>query len=603
MTATAGERPVARPTRRAVLGTATTVAAGATLLPLRGLDPVLAAAPADPAVHGRFGYGVASGDPLADRVVIWTRVTPPGRPVAAPGSGRGGPVRVEWEVAADPDFRRIVRAGQVTTTARRDHTVSVDVDGLTAYTRYWYRFRALGSVSRVGRTRTAPDDPRRTHALRFALVSCSNYAEGWFAGYRALAERDDLDFVLHVGDYIYEYGNDHAGALARQRAVRPDGETLDLTDYRLRHALYKADPDLQAAHAAHPFIAIFDDHEIANNAWRGGAANHDEDTEGDFGDRRARALRAWREWLPVRMPSPAVPHRGTRYFRRFTFGGLADLSVLETRQNRSRQVKALPWARTGGYVPADEPALTARLADPSRHLPEPEQLRWLERGTAMPRHWHLIGNQTVLAPVRFPGAAVGHPDVASMLNSDAWDGYQADQRRLLAHLAAQPSAARGDAIVLTGDVHSSWVCDLPGDPAAGAGSIPAGVEFVCPSLTSNGFYETFAGRSAPGTPVNTVLARTRSALDAITARNGGVRWLDGVGHGFVVVDVTVDRVRGDWFLTPPPTSRRPDPRLARDLRPQWAHGVEVRRGERTARPAATPLGSRSDEPAGQLNST
>src|SRR6266545_6216494 len=364
------------------------VATAALAVPLRGFDAAVAAAPAS---RGIFGYGVASGDPTGDAVVIWTRATPPprpGEPVAIPGSGLGSPLNVVWQVSTDPAFENVIGEGNVHTHASSDHTVKVDVTGLAAYTAYWYRFKARGETSPVGRTQTAGDEPGTTHALRFALASCSNYTGGWFGAYREIARRDDLDFVLHVGDYIYEYGNgaDRYGplALVGTRDGVPATETIDLAGYRLRHALHKSDPDLALAHRRHPWITIFDDHEVANNTWAAGAENHTPGTEGDFALRRRQAYQAYLEWMPFRLPDQqAVPHQGTRFFRRFTFGPLGDLSVLETRQNRSPQVDVPPFTSTGGgLIPIGIPAVDAQLADPARHLPEPEQLSWLADGVA-----------------------------------------------------------------------------------------------------------------------------------------------------------------------------------------------------------------------------
>ena len=276
--------------RRTLLKGAAFAAAAAGTSIFRSFDVEAAAAPAH---RGVFGYGVASGDPTADAVIIWTRATPPalrGESVATPGSGRGAPLRVRWEVAHDAEFHRIVDDGAVITSAREDHTVKVDVGGLRPYRRYYYRFQAAGETSPVGCTQTAPDERGHLHALRFGLVSCSNYTGGYFGAYRALADRDDLDFVLHVGDYIYEYGNgaDRYGPvdLVGKRDAVPPTETIDLRGYRLRHALHKADPDLQQAHRRHPFVTIFDDHEVANNTWARGAENHTPGVEGDFLRRR-----------------------------------------------------------------------------------------------------------------------------------------------------------------------------------------------------------------------------------------------------------------------------------------------------------------------------
>ncbi len=573
------------PSRRLVLK-----GAAAAAVSLRVFDAEAAAAPAS---RGIFGYGVASGDPTGDAVVIWTRATP--SPDAVPGSGIGRPVLVRWEVARDPSFRRVVQAGTALATSATDHTVKVDVCGLRPYTRYYYRFRASGETSPVGRTQTAPDDGR-LHALRFALVSCSNYTGGYFSAYRALGERTDLDFVLHVGDYMYEYGNgaDRYGPpeLIGKRDGKPVTETVDLAGYRLRHALHKADPDLALAHRQHPWITIFDDHEVANNAWDTGAENHSAG-EGSFAQRRRDAYRAYLEWMPFRLPTQwDVPHRGIRFFRRFTFGPLGDLSIVETRQNRSAQVDLAPYTKTGGgFIPLGVPEVDAKLADPARHLLEPEQLRWLKNGVSRRRPWHLIGNQVVLTPVRFPGAVLGAPANLTMINSDQWDGYQADQAALIAHLATQQS----NVVVLTGDIHSSWAMDIPA--SLGAGYKSAGVEFVCPSVTSDGFYELVRGSLPAGTPVEQVVATTRGITSTLTKVNPWIKYLDGLGHGFTLIDVTPDRVQADFHHTPTPTSAQPDPRVNQAVRPAYTTSWQTLAGTHTVTPAATPIGSRADDPA------
>jgi phosphodiesterase/alkaline phosphatase D-like protein len=593
----------AHPRRTVLKGAALSVAAVVGSATLRVFDTEAAAAPAH---YGIFGYGVASGDPTADAIVLWTRATPPpehpGDPIATPGSGLGEPLLVEWELAYDKDFRRIARRGVVRTSPRSDHTVKVDVTGLRPYTRYYYRFRAGGEVSPVGRTQTAPDEPRRVHALRFGLVSCSNYTGGYFGAYQALAQRDDLDFVLHVGDYIYEYGNgaDRYGpaALIGKRDAQPETETIDLRGYRLRHALHKADPDLQAAHRQHPWITIFDDHEVANNAWATGAENHTPGTEGDFASRRREAYEAYLEWMPFRLPEQhRTPHQGIRFFRRFTFGPLGDLSVLETRQNRSAQVDVPGFTATGGgFIPAGIPVVDAALADPARHLPEPEQLDWLKDTIASRgRRWHLIGNQVVLTPVRWPGAALGVPGNLTLLNSDQWDGYQADQAALIAHCAAQP-ASRGDVVVLTGDIHSSWANDLPSSRGT-ADYQPAGVEFVCPSVTSDGFYELVRASLPAGTPVPAALAATQGVVGAVTATNPWVRYLNGIGHGYALVDVTPARVQADFYLTPTPTDALPDPRVDPSVLPVYTSSFQTLAGSRRLSSASTPVGPRADHPA------
>jgi alkaline phosphatase D len=565
-------------------------AGSAALVVPRLFDPVAAAAPAS---KGIFGYGVASGDPTGDAVVIWTRATPPakkGDPVAAPGSGLGKPVPVHWEVARDTAFTSVVASGKVTTSPVTDHTVKVDVTGLEPYTQYWYRFSALGETSVVGRAQTAADIPGETHALRLALVSCSNYQAGYFTAYRAIAARTDLDFVLHVGDYIYEYGNGTYGSV---RPAEPATETIDLAGYRLRHAQHKADPDAQAAHRAHPWITIFDDHEVANNAWAAGAENH-QAGEGSYLQRRADAMQAYLEWMPFRMPDQSVPHEGTRFFKQFTFGDLGDLSILETRQNRSEQV-TYPASPLDGFVPVGvSPALDGALASPLRHLPEPQQLDWLKETTATEgRQWHLLGNQVMVTPVRYPGAALGINGV-TFVNADQWDGYGADQADLLGHLAAQPHE-NGDVVVLTGDIHSSWAADLAVGPSP-AGYTSVGVELVTPSVSSDGFYEIvrpFIGNPAPEVAV----AATRQVTGLVQQVNPWVRYLDGVSHGFVVVDVTPQRVQADFHHTPPPTSAQPDPRAVSSVVPAYTRSVQTLATSRRVTSATGPVGPRSDSPA------
>ena len=586
------------PSRRSVLlgGGATATTAALALGPLSAeaaQSQVRSAARA-----GVFAFGVASGDPTATEVLLWTRVTPD--PTAVPGSGLGRNTLVLWEVATDDTFTRVVRRGRVRSRAASDHTVKVVVDGLEPYTRYSYRFRALGQTSPLGRTQTSPDEPGSTHALRLAFVSCSNFTGGYFTAYRGLAARDDLDLVLHLGDYVYEYGNaeDRYGpaALAGVRDHLPEVETVALQEYRVRHALYKSDPDLQAAHARHPWVVIFDDHEITNDAYDTGAENHEEqddpDTsytgpsepagvraEGDFLARRAQAFQAYLEWMPIREPQSwqPEPHQGTQFFRRFSFGDLAELSVIETRQNRSRQEP-----RTAGGV------LNPALTDPARHLPEPEQLQWLTDGITSGRTaWHLVGNQTVFARVfRLPGAGVLPGEV---FNTDQWDGYQVDQAALLAAMAGSGGT---DPVVLTGDIHSSWANDLPVDPAAYGvdRSTSVGVEFVCPSVTSDGFKEVLGGSAATAAFVTA----------AFQAANPWVVHLEGIGHGFAVLDVTPDRVQTDfWYIrSGGDKGLAVDPRLDPSATVAWESSWQTLKGSRVVNGPVAQLGPRADAPRG-----
>jgi alkaline phosphatase D len=588
-------------TRRGLLKGGSAALAAVTL---GALTPEAArAAVGQVARSGVFGFGVASGDPTATEVLLWTRVTPV--PGAVPGSGLGPASRVVWEVAGDASFARVLQRGTTSTNAERDHTVKVVVSGLTPYTRYFYRFRSRGATSPVGRTQTAPDEPGVRHALRLAFVSCSNYTGGFFTAYRGLAARDDLDAVLHLGDYVYEYGNDPRepgvpgsgdrygpAALIGVRDHRPAVEMVTLEDYRVRHALYKSDPDSQAAHQRHPWIVIFDDHEITNDAHATGAENHEQQddphtpytgpgeppgvrAEGEFLARRATAFRAYVEWMPIREPASwqRRPHQGTQFFRRFSFGDLADLSVIDTRQNRSQQVPAVV---AGAVNPA--------LADPTRHLPEPQQLAWLTSGLTRSRKaWHLIGNQTVFTRVFAIPRAGALP--GQVFNPDQWDGYQADQRQLLEAMRT----ATSDPVVLTGDIHSSWANDLPTDPTAyltGRAS-SAGVEFVCPSITSDGFKEVLGSAAA-----------ATATTGAFQAANPWVRYLEGIGHGFAVLDVTPERVQTDfWFIrSGGDKGLAVDPRTDPAATVAYETSYASTRGSRQVTGPVPQLGPRSDEP-------
>ena len=626
--------------RRAVLRTGALGALGAAALWGLGSGREAAAAPAH---DGSFGYGVASGDPTADSVILWTRFTPrvDGEPVL-PGSGRGAPTAVHWTVSPTADCTEAVASGMVTTSPDSDHVVKVDVTGLDPYTEYFYVFTSGEQTSEVGRTRTAPDEPGTTHALRFAQVSCSNYTGGHFGTYAAIAERDDLDFVLHLGDYFYEYGNgdDRYGPddLIGERDHQPAHETVSLEDYRMRLAQYRADPDLREAHRLHPFITAFDDHEITNNAWSDGAENHDED-EGEYAARMAASFQAYTEWLPIRV-DPAATDDGTVFHRRFTYGDLADLSVVETRQHRSEQV--------GSFVLIGGPSTNDEIDDPDRRIMDGAQMEWLQDGLAQQRRWHLVGNQVMVSPLAWPGQYMGDVQGSVMINGDAWDGYRADQKSLLTHMASQPPSS-GDTVILTGDIHSSWVEDLVADPdavletaiqsypqaaqaaaeaatatpaanpspapAAHEGSpippmiaepvpvpeqlsfasapAPAGVEFVCPSISSDGFYEIV--RSVLQSPTLSVGA-VKLAEAVLGALNPHLRWMDGIGHGFILIDVTEERVQADFHLTDDPSSSQPDPRVDPSHRPHHRASFRTVAGSRVTSEASGPVGPRSDAP-------
>ncbi|MEU6345389.1 alkaline phosphatase D family protein [Streptomyces sp. NPDC046977] len=512
------------PSRRSVVK-AGAVVTGAALIPLAAT-----AGQAEAASAPAFLHGVASGDPLPDGILLWTRVTP--APEAVPGSGLGPATEVTWTVATDRALTSVVATGTATTDAASDHTVKADVRGLLPATDYWYRFTAGGVDSPVARTRTAPADNASAARLRFGVVSCSNWEAGYFASYQHLAARGDLDAWLHLGDYIYEYAS--GGYAARGTVVRPHAPTheiVTLADYRTRHGRYKTDTDLQALHAAAPVVAIWDDHEFANDAWSGGAENHTEGAEGTWTARVAAAKQAYFEWMPVR-PSIA----GTTY-RRLRFGKLADLSLLDLRSFRSQQ------AGVG----------SGSVDDPARSITGRAQLDWLKAGLkASDTTWRLIGNSVMISPVAFGALPdyllaplaklLGLPGEGLAINPDQWDGYTDDRRELLAHL--RDNGIR-NTVFLTGDIHMAWANDVPVKAATYPLSATAATEFVVTSVTSDNLDDIL--KVAPGT-VSPI------AEAAVKVANRHVKWVDMDSHGYGVLDITSERAQMDYYVLSDRTS-------------------------------------------------
>ncbi|MCB5169631.1 alkaline phosphatase D family protein [Streptomyces bambusae] len=512
----------AAPRRRTVVKAA---AATAALAPLAA-QAALGTATAHAAEAGApaFLHGVASGDPLPDGVLLWTRVTPV--PDAVPGSGLGPDTEVSWEVAEDKGFSRIVNRGTTVATAASDHTVKADVRGLAPATAYWFRFSAGGTVSAVGRTRTTPAHDASAPGVRFGVVSCSNWESGHFAAYRHLAARSDLDAVLHLGDYIYEYGTGgypEAKYVVRQH--EPKHEIVTLADYRTRHGKYKTDTDLQSLHAVHPVIAIWDDHEFANDAWAGGAENHTPGAEGEWAARVAAAKQAYFEWMPVR-PSIA----GTTY-RRIRFGNLADLHLLDLRSFRSQQ------AKTG----------SGTVDDPSRTLTGRAQLDWLKSGLSSSNAtWKLVGTSVMISPMAFGSVPahllgplaelLGLPQEGLAVNVDQWDGYTDDRKELLGHLTGQNIK---NTVFLTGDIHMAFANDVPVTAATYPLSRSAATEFVVTSVSSDNIDDIL--HVAPRTV--SLVAET-----AVKAANRHVKWVDMDSHGYGVLDITAAQSQMDYYV-------------------------------------------------------
>ena len=485
-----------------------------------------------------FRHGVASGDPLTDRVLLWTRVS---------GSSDDR-VAVHWQVARDPGLREVVAAGETATGPERDYTVKVTAPGLTPGATWHYRFEALGERSPVGRTKTLPSNPK--HA-RLAFVSCSNLPFGYFHVYRRIAERPDLDAVLHLGDYLYEYPNrDYGDGTRFGRAPMPNKEITTLADYRTRHAQYKSDPDLQEVHRQHPFLCVWDDHEITNNAWTDGAQNHQpEEEEGDWFLRREAAVRAYFEWMPIREPEPWPSQRTYRTFR---FGKLLDLIMLDTRLiGRSRQAE---WGDAEG------------MAHPGRSLLGARQEQWLYGELAAARsagvRWRVLGQQVMMGPMLDSG---GKPQ-----NPDQWDGYRASRNRLFDFLERERI---GDLVVLTGDVHQSWGMDLPRDPFSGydreTGAGSYGVDFVTTAVSSPSSLLRQLGSE------EAIVPRVQEILGA----NPHMKFGEAFHRGYCILDLTPERVQNDWFFVPTVEEKTHEERWAAGIRAAAGtqHGVRVDR--------------------------
>ncbi|MEU1474883.1 alkaline phosphatase D family protein [Streptomyces sp. NPDC005760] len=519
--------------------------------------PLAAAWPAGAVEAPVFLHGVASGDPLPDGILLWTRVTP--TPEAVPGSGLGPDTEVGWVVARDKAFTNVVAKGSVTATAASDHTVKADVRGLAPATDYWFRFSAGGTDSPAARTRTAPAADAAVANLRFGVVSCANWEAGYFSSYRHLAARGDLDAWLHLGDYIYEYGTGQYGTrdtVVRQHA--PTHEILTLADYRIRHGKYKTDPDLQALHAVAPVVAIWDDHEFANDAWSGGAENHTEGAEGAWSARQAAAKQAYFEWMPVR---PALA--GTTY-RRLRFGKLADLSLLDLRSFRSQQ------AAVGN----------GSVDDPDRTITGRAQLDWLKAGLkSSDTTWRLVGNSVMISPfaigslsadlLRPLAELLGLPKEGLALNPDQWDGYTDDRRELLAHLR---SNAIRNTVFLTGDIHMAWANDVPVDAGTYPLSASAATEFVVTSVTSDNLDDLLK------VPEGTV---TALAAPVIQVANRHVHWVDTDRHGYGVLDITAERAQMDYYVLSDKTKA--------DATSSWARSYRTRTGTQKVERTYTPV--------------
>ena len=500
-----------------------------------------------------FTHAVASGEPAADSMLLWTRYVP----------ADGGAVELRVEVAETPDFARIVAGGAQITGPWRDHTAKITVDGLQPGRRYHYRFVAPdGSRSPVGRTATLPEDGMTP--WRAAIFSCSNIGFGWFNAYAHAVAQGDFDCAIHLGDYFYEYAPAHYPLPADAvpgRTPAPLAETIHLADYRLRYGSYRADPDLQALHAAMPMIVQWDDHESANDSWEGGAENHDPATEGDWNQRRAASVQAYREWMPV----------SEEPWKAYDIGTLATLWRTETRLfARSRQNEIATLLRAPDPAAALRAFRDGAWQDPAVTMMGSQQEVWLahdlRRSVKQGQRWQVVGFGTIMGKQQLPvaaeallGGGTGHVDdyvrgaiaatragVAS--NLDSWGGYPAARARFL----RSAQAAEAELVVLSGDSHNAWAFDLAEDVAAG-------VEFAGQAVTSPGFESAFA----------TDPARVARMM---VEGNPELRWCDTSRRGYMALTITPEQVRNDWLFV--------DTIRQRTQRASVGHSATVRRGRR-----------------------
>lgn len=460
-----------------------------------------------------FFHGVASGDPTQNSVIIWTRIT----------TDELNPF-INWIVATDTLMQNIVKSGTTSTSTEKDYTIKVDVTELQPNTFYFYEFKFDNKYSLRGRTKTLPTG--NIDKLRFALVSCSSLPHGYFNAYQAINQRNDVDAIIHLGDYIYEYGKNEYGNV---RVPDPTNEILNLADYRLRHSMYKLDSMLMRLHQQFPFFTIWDDHEFADNSYMDGAENHTQATEGLWKTRKSAALEAYAEWMPIR--SVDTTNNQVKIYRKYNIGNLVDLFFLDTRITARKEQTAL--------------ASLTGIDDSTHYLLGPEQFDWLKTGLQnSSATWKVIGQQVMIAPFKIFNIA---------FNDDQWDGYPSERKKFFKMINENNI---NNLVVLTGDIHSAWANDLPFgtlpyNARTGAGSV--GVEFITTAITS------------PGIPLIGILGNiTRDVFGRlVTENNPHVKHNNFVNRGFSIIDFTPQKTQTDFYNIE--TIDRPNPNYSYQL--------------------------------------
>lgn len=498
-----------------------------------------------------FKHGVASGDPLSNALIIWTRATT---------SQSNFEVTAAWELASDSQFKNIIRSGREQTDKSRDFTIKIDVQELAPNTEYFYRFMGLNTQSPIGRAKTLPIN--NIEQVKMAVVSCSNYPAGYFNAYTDAAKQKDLDVVLHLGDYIYEYpmggyATENAEKIGRQLAADNSSEIITLSDYRKRYAIYRTDQGLQALHAAAPFIAIWDDHEVTNDTYKSGAENHTPD-EGDFFKRRAAAIQAYYEWLPIR---PPMGEQSPQIYRTFDFGNLISLHMLDTRVIARDKQLAYSDYKNLETKQMDVARFASDLNNPSRQLLGNTQLNWLTSAiTKSNAKWQVLGQQVLMTKMWLPTEIFSQSDRTKIpqvlkelvtikkavlankavtpaqlarvntlmpYNLDAWDGYPSEREALYKSV----TALNKKLVVIAGDTHNAWHGTLKN-----AKGENVGVEFATPGVTSPGMEHYLA--------LNT--AQAKQMADSLSLLINDLNYCDLSHRGYMLLTITKEQITSNW---------------------------------------------------------
>ena len=470
-----------------------------------------------------FHHGVASGDPLNDRVILWTRVTPQ----------QAGPIEVILEVSENKNFSSIIFSKKLQTSSLSDYTIKYDFLAkhyCDSDRGFFYRFRAGNAISEIGKSKTFSEN---TIAAKIGIFSCSNFPAGYFNAYQAAAEKNNLDLWLHLGDYLYEYpmgGYATEKAEKLNRVPEPLHEMVTLSDYRLRHAQYKKDQGSKALHKHAPLIAVWDDHEFSNDAWKHGAENHSKDgSEGDFYARRSAAIKAYYEWMPIR-----EQQNKRRIFREFKIGKLIHLIMLDTRQfGRDKQIQPKDYLTKSGF---NQAKFYNDLNSDNRKLLGTEQLDWIEnRIINSSAVWTIFGQQVLMAKLKFPDISkmLKSKEIPSFLqpylkflglgipsNLDAWDGYPAERNKLYKIM----SDAKKGFVSLAGDTHNSWVSELKDKSGS-----KLGVELGAPSVTSPGITDILT-------------LDKKKFVESIVKINNELKWMDPSNRGYLSLNCMEDKI-------------------------------------------------------------